>query len=184
MMLNKSASAFIEEQHSISYLTIPPELMLNTTSNAAICNNLIKMSSDQVNVLIADDDNDDRFFFAKALQEIPVKSILSSVINGEELMDHLSANADNLPDILFLDLSMPRKTGFECLIEIRANKKFENLFIVMLSTSFMRGVDYEQNLVDTLIRMGAQQYIRKPSDFDAFKTIIYQTLTELAGKTV
>ncbi len=140
------------------------------------------MSSKQVNVLIADDDNDDRFFFKKALQEIPVSSILSSVTNGEELMDYLSENAETLPDILFLDLSMPRKTGFECLIEIRANKKLEALPIVMLSTSFMRGVDYEQNLVDTLIRMGAQQYIRKPSDFEEFKKIIHQTLSQLIIK--
>ena len=140
------------------------------------------MSSEQVKVLIADDDNDDRFFFAKALQEIPVSSVLTSVTNGEELMDYFSAHAEDLPDILFLDLSMPRKTGFECLIEIKANKKLDNIPVVMLSTSFMRSVDYEQNLVDTLIRMGAQEYIRKPSDFEEFKTVIHQTLIRLVKR--
>jgi CheY-like chemotaxis protein len=140
------------------------------------------MSSIPVNVLIADDDNDDRFFFAKALQEIPISSTLTSVINGEELMDYLSTNVENLPDILFLDLSMPRKTGFECLIEIRANKQMDSLPVVMLSTFFMRSVDYEQNLVDTLLRMGAQHYIRKPSDFEEFKILIHQTLTDFVKK--
>lgn len=141
------------------------------------------MSIKQVNILIADDDNDDRFFFAKVLQEIPVNTKLTVVSNGEELMDYFSKNMDNLPDILFLDLSMPRKTGFECLIEIRAEKRLDHIPVVMLSTSFMRGVDYEQNLVDTLIRMGAQDYIRKPSDFEELKTIIYQTLLKLVKKT-
>ena len=124
------------------------------------------MNSIRVNVLIADDDNDDRFFFAKALQEMPISTNLTVVTNGEELMDYFSVNVKNLPDILFLDLSMPRKTGFECLIEIRANKQLDDMPVVMLSTSFMRGVDYEQNLMDTLIRMGAQHYIRKPNDFE------------------
>jgi CheY-like chemotaxis protein len=140
------------------------------------------MSTKQVKILIADDDNDDRFFFAKALQEIPLNTRLTVVSNGEELMDYFSKNMDNLPDILFLDLSMPRKTGFECLIEIRANTQLDHIPVVMLSTSFMRGVDYEQNLVDTLIRMGAQDYVRKPNDFEGLKTVIYETLTKLVIK--
>lgn len=137
------------------------------------------MSTKQVRILIADDDNDDRFFFAKALQEIPVSTKLTVVSNGEELMDYFSKNMDNLPDILFLDLSMPRKTGFECLIEIRADKQLDHVPVVMLSTSFMRSVDYEQNLVDTLLRMGAGEYIRKPNDFEDLKKVIHQTLTKL-----
>ena len=140
------------------------------------------MSSIRVNVLIADDDNDDRFFFAKALQEMPISTNLTVVTNGEELMDYFSVNVKNLPDILFLDLSMPRKTGFECLIEIRANKQLDDMPVVMLSTSFMRGIDYEQNLMDTLIRMGAQHYIRKPSDFEELKTVIQEALTRLVKK--
>lgn len=140
------------------------------------------MSAISVNVLIADDDNDDRFFFAKALQDIPITSTLQVVNNGEELMDYFSNNIENLPDILFLDLSMPRKTGFECLIEIRANKQLDNLPVVMLSTSFIRGGEYEDNLVATLLRMGAQQYIRKPNDFEEFKMVIHQTLSKLVKR--
>lgn len=140
------------------------------------------MSSIRLNILIADDDKDDRFFFAKALQEMPISTNLTVVTNGEELMDYFLVNVENLPDILFLDLSMPRKTGFECLIEIRANKQLDDMPIVMLSTSFMRGIDYEQNLMDTLIRMGAQHYIRKPNDFEELKTVIHEVLTSLVKK--
>jgi CheY-like chemotaxis protein len=68
-----------------------------------------------INILLADDDTDDCFFFEKALREISITTQLTSVSDGERLMDHLSKNLGKLPDVLFLDLNMPRKSGFECL---------------------------------------------------------------------
>ena len=63
-------------------------------------------------ILLADDDLDDLFFFKKALSEIPIETELTTAHDGEELMAYLTENSDHLPDVLFLDLSMPRKTGF------------------------------------------------------------------------
>ena len=60
---------------------------------------------------------------------------LTIVHDGEQLMNYLSMNSNNLPDILFLDLSMPRKNGLECLSEIKQDKKLKDLSLVMLSTS-------------------------------------------------
>ena len=79
------------------------------------------------NILLADDDIDDRFFFSKALKEIPISTNLTTVHDGEELMHYLEKNSKSLPNILFLDLSMPRKTGFECLYEIKDNEKFKDI---------------------------------------------------------
>jgi CheY-like chemotaxis protein len=132
-----------------------------------------------LNILLADDDVDDRFFFDKALKELPIDCHLKTVSNGEELMDYLIQLSSRLPDILFLDLSMPRKTGFECLIEIKENQQLRNLYIVMFTTSFTRGFEYEQNLINTLSNMGAQDYIRKPGDFGQFKKVIHQSLIKL-----
>jgi len=131
-----------------------------------------------LNILLADDDIDDRFFFEKALAEIPVATQLETVGDGEELMEYLEKNTANMPDVLFLDLSMPRKTGFECLIEIKENVLYENLYVVMFTTSFTRGIDFEQNLIKTLSRMGAQDYIRKPGDFEQVKHVIHEALTK------
>ena len=136
-----------------------------------------------INILLADDDMDDRFFFDKALKEIPMASQLITVNNGEQLMEHLTTHAGPLPDILFLDLSMPRKTGFECLSEIKENEKLKGITVIMLTTSFTRGLDLEDNLRKTLIRMGATDYIRKPVAFDELKQIIKQALTNLAVKS-
>ena len=129
-----------------------------------------------LNILLADDDLDDRFFFDKALKEIPVSTKLITVNNGEQLMNYLYENLQNLPDILFLDLSMPRKTGFECLSEIKENNNLKTLQVIMFTTSYTRSADLEQNLKSTLLKMGAREYIRKPNEIEELKNIIHQTL--------
>ncbi len=62
--------------------------------------------------MLADDDADERFLFEKALKEIPIATRVAPVSNGQELMDYFFKNSMNPPDVLFLDLSMPRKTGY------------------------------------------------------------------------
>ena len=130
-----------------------------------------------LHILLADDDIDDRSFFDKALREIPIANHLTTVNDGEQLMNYLIENSEHLPDVLFLDLSMPRKTGFECLSEIKENEKLKDLPVIIFSTSFPRDINYEQGLIDLLYQIGAQEYIRKPSQFSQFKTIIQQSLT-------
>ena len=129
-----------------------------------------------LNILLADDDTDDCFFFDKALKEIPIANHLTSVHDGVQLMNYLFENIEHLPNVLFLDLSMPRKTGFECLSEIKENKKLKDLHVVMFSTSFPRDFDYENNIIKMLFEIGAQDYIRKPSDFKELKKVIYKAL--------
>ena len=135
-----------------------------------------------MNILLADDDADDCFFFEKALREIPVATQLITVNDGEKLMDHLSKNQDKLPDVLFLDLNMPRKSGFECLNEITESNKLKDLHVVIFSTSYTLDRNYEQSMIDVLHRMGAKDYIRKPGDFVKLKELIHQSLTKLTEK--
>ena len=142
----------------------------------------INQETSPLNILLADDDIDDRIFFEKALKEIPLATTLSMVHNGEQLMEYLAVHADSLPDILFLDLSMPRKTGFECLAEIKENEKLKALTVIMFTTSFTRGFDLEDNLKNTLLRMGATDYIRKPAEFEELKRVIHQALISVAAK--
>ncbi|MEO6131126.1 MAG: response regulator [Saprospiraceae bacterium] len=135
-----------------------------------------------LSILLADDDSDDRYLFYKALKEIPLATELRTVTNGDELMDFLNKNAVNLPDVLFLDLSMPRKTGFECLMEIKEDKKLEALPVVMFTTSFSRGAEIEQNLSNRLSGMGAQDYIRKPAGFENLKSTLHEALIRVIEK--
>lgn len=126
----------------------------------------------EYNLLLADDDDDDCDFFKEALNEITVAANLSMVHDGVQLMDYLEKHAlNNLPDVLFLDLNMPRKNGLECLAEIKANEKFQNLPIIIFSTSL------DSEIVDNLYQKGASYYIRKPGDFTKLKQVIEKALT-------
>ncbi len=127
-------------------------------------------------ILLAEDDTDDRFFFNKALKEIPLSTHLTTVYDGEALMNYLEKNLNNLPDILFLDLSMPKKTGFECLNEIKEDERLKSLNVIVFTISFGQNSNYEQSLTNTLLNIGAQKYIRKLADIEQFKDSIHQAL--------
>jgi len=123
-----------------------------------------------IQLLLADDDADDRLFFKDALEELPVNSSLNSVNNGDQLMKLLTNESTTLPDILFLDLNMPRKTGFECLDEIKRNEKLKSLPVIIYSTSL------DHKVVNLLYEKGAHRYIRKPGDFDNLKNVIHKAI--------
>jgi CheY-like chemotaxis protein len=120
---------------------------------------------------------DDCFFFEKALEELQLSTHLTIVRDGQQLMNYLSENSKNLPDVLFLDLNMPRKNGFECLCEIKEHESLKVIPVVMFSTSYPRDQIYEANMINTLLKIGAHHFIRKPGDFAQLKQVIHQTLT-------
>ena len=119
-------------------------------------------------LLLADDDMDDRLFFEDAVEELFTSYKLSTVTDGVELMELLFDNSEQLPDILFLDINMPRKNGCECLEEIKANEILKNIPVVIFSTSL------DMEIVNKLYEMGAHYYIRKPGDFNVLKKVIHK----------
>jgi CheY-like chemotaxis protein len=129
------------------------------------------MNLNQLNILLADDDADDCLFFEEAITDLIEPAQFTAVHDGEQLMKLLKKETTKLPDILFLDLNMPRKNGFECLAEIKQDEKLKELPVVIFSTSF------EQEVVNLLYENGAQYFIRKPAAFALFQKIILHTLT-------
>jgi CheY-like chemotaxis protein len=140
------------------------------------------MISKQLTILLAEDDQDDRDFFKMALKEIPIPTRLTTVNDGEQLLKYLHENSDYLPDVLFLDLNMPRKSGFECLVEIKENEKLKGLRVVVFSTSFPRDTDYESDLVKVLMKIGAYDFIRKANNLALLKEFIHQVIKRVAEK--
>ncbi|MGZ3895049.1 MAG: response regulator [Bacteroidia bacterium] len=120
-------------------------------------------------LLLADDDKDDRFFFNKVLQELSIPTHLTTVEDGEKLMQYLSKNHKHLPDLLFLDLNMPRKNGAECLVEIKGDKRLKELPVIIYSTSL------HEDVADLLYDKGAHYYIRK-TDIIELKKVLGYTL--------
>lgn len=113
------------------------------------------------------------------MDELDFDTHLSTVHDGEQLMEYLLKNTENLPDVLFLDLSMPRKTGFECLTEIKEDEKLKDMHVVMFSTSYSRDILYEQSMINMLYNIGAQDFIRKPSEFSQLKQVIERALLKV-----
>lgn len=142
------------------------------------------MSLNRLNIVLADDDIDDCSFFVKALEEIPIATDLTIVHDGEQLMKYLFSNSDNIPDVLFLDLSMPRKNGFECICEIKESVLLKDLTVVMFSTSFPRDMNYEENMISLLLRIGAHDFIRKSPDFEQLREVIHKTLIMVEEKNL
>jgi len=129
------------------------------------------MNTSQLYILLADDDEDDCHFFQEALDELSIATRLTAVHDGEQLMKLLTEKASELPHVLFLDLNMPRKNGYECLREIKSSEQLKPLPVVILSTSF------ERDVADRLYRDGASCCMRKPSGHDELKGLIQQALT-------
>lgn len=121
-------------------------------------------------ILLADDDEDDRQLFADALKDLKLNNKLSVFTNGTDLMDYLNTTEDDVPHILFLDLNMPCKKGLECLKEIRANSKFNDLSIAIYSTS-----DVEKDIEDSFTA-GANVYIKKPDSHEKLKKAIHDVV--------
>jgi CheY-like chemotaxis protein len=118
-----------------------------------------------LNVLLADDDPDDRMLFEDAVSGIDAAITLSMAKDGEELMQMLNT-AILLPDVLFLDLNMPRKNGFECLEEIRANRNFNDIFISIYSTTA------SSREMEETFNKGANLFINKPNTFSELKAML------------
>ena len=135
-----------------------------------------------LNILLTDDDADDRFLFDKALKEIPIVTYLTTVNDGEQLMNYLSENSQHLPDVLFLDINMPRKNGFECLREIKENEKLKDLFVTMFTISYPHSLEFEITIKNMLSNIGAHDYIRKTSDFAQLKQLIHNALIKAGEK--
>ena len=123
-----------------------------------------------IKLLLADDDADDRLLFEEALKDIPIQCDFKTVSNGVQLMDFLRSDSSKLPDVLFLDLNMPLKNGFECLTEIRSRENLKFVSVIIYSTSLV------DDVVNLLYERGAQYYVRKPGDFSELKKIIHTAL--------
>ena len=129
-----------------------------------------------LNILLAEDDIDDRLLFQDALGEIPIHTHFKSVNDGEQLMHYLLTGQKELPSVIFLDLNMPRKDGFACLKEIKSSQKLKKLPVIIFSTS------YDENIADELYNDGAHYYLVKPSGFSQLKITIERALRLIIKK--
>ena len=112
-------------------------------------------------ILMVDDDEDDRDLFRDAVKSIDSTIHCITARDGEEALQLLKDPHSTAPDMIFLDLNMPRIDGKKCLKEIKKNETINNIPIVIYTTS-ENSIDIKETLKD-----GAVQFLTKPNDFEA-----------------
>lgn len=122
-------------------------------------------------IFLADDDQDDVGLFEEALSEISNDTKLTTAGDGNEILELLHKNVPPPPYAIFLDLNMPRKTGFECLREIKQTSTLKDVPVIILSTAG------NQDAIDRTYKDGAHYYIKKPSTFAELKNVIQKILS-------
>lgn len=124
-----------------------------------------------IHLLMADDDADDRQMTKEALEESRLLNEIGFVEDGEQLMDYLrhqgryAAGAPR-PDLILLDLNMPRKDGREALAEIKRDPALRQIPVVILTTS-----KAEEDIFRSY-DLGVNSYVTKPVTFQGLVEVM------------
>ncbi len=119
------------------------------------------MRPGSLRILLIDDDLDDRELFEMALHELRLDADIRTARDGVDALELLSCPVSAVPDIIFLDLNMPRMDGRQLLVRLRSQDRYRQVPVVVYSTSTASA---ERQSVQ---RLGATDYLVKPSTFGA-----------------
>lgn len=111
-------------------------------------------------ILAVDDDPDDCEMIEMAMEETELPTTLQLLSDGEALLQHLSDPSNPIPDMILLDINMPRVSGLEALEKIKQHPKLKSIPVVMLTTS------KNQSDVQRSYELGCNSYISKPVLFE------------------
>ena len=127
------------------------------------------VSKRSTEILLVEDNPDDQLLTLRALKTNRIANQIVVARDGAEALDYLfgsgayaGRDTSVLPQIVFLDLKLPKLDGLEVLKRIRAEERTSVLPVVVLTSS-----DEEQDIIDSY-HLGANSYIRKPVDFAQF----------------
>jgi CheY-like chemotaxis protein len=126
--------------------------------------------TDKANIFYTDDDLDDQMLFKEVVEDLTGGVTLFTQKNGEELINQLG-NRPPTPKIIFLDLNMPVKNGFQALREIRQSEDLRSFPVVIFTTS------NDTKSIDETRRLGADLFITKPQNYSAYCNAISYVLS-------
>lgn len=121
---------------------------------------MIKNIHPPFRILIADDDTDDVQLTKDCFIENELPVLINEVYDGQILMEHLQADTKNLPQLILLDLNMPRKGGLEALEEIKNDEILRKIPVVIFSTS-----EADKD-IERAYELGASCFISKPNTLE------------------
>ena len=127
-------------------------------------------------ILVVDDDIDDVEFVEQALSRKNYGGNIISVSNGRELFSKLYNTEVERPQAIILDLNMPFIDGFDVLKDLKNDERFSSIPVIVLTAS--------SNVKDEIrcVELGCDLYLRKPSSFDAYDSLMLRILGFLEGR--
>ncbi|MFH6968861.1 response regulator [Flavobacterium johnsoniae] len=125
------------------------------------------MDTNLKNVVLVDDDQDDREFFADAIASLDIPFTLHSYKNALEVVSEIQSGSFNVPYIMFLDINMPGMSGFELLEMIRNMEQFRSVPVIAIYSTSSDNEDINKS-----IKLGANGYITKPTSFQNLQSVI------------
>ena len=130
------------------------------------------MTAELISVLLVDDDPGDVLLVREAFEDHKVGNMLSVVSDGVEALQYVRREGNyagvTRPDLILLDLNLPRKSGIEVLEQIKSDPALATIVVVVLTTS-----EAEEDIVRAY-KLHANAYITKPVDFEQFTKIVHQ----------
>jgi CheY-like chemotaxis protein len=123
-------------------------------------------------ILLVDDDEDDKLLFSEALTVLDKSIQCWTAADGQHALDILMFELVVAPDIIFLDLNMPRMNGMEFLKTIKSHRSYKKIPVIIYSTS-----SNPEDMRKTK-ELGATDFVTKPSDFEG----LYQKLITILNK--
>jgi two-component system response regulator len=126
------------------------------------------MGSESRAIVLVEDNPDDEALTLRALKKNAIVNEIVVLRDGAEALDYLTGGASSLPQLVLLDLKLPRIDGLEVLRRLRSEPRTSLMPIVVLTSS-----NEERDLVESY-RLGANSYIRKPVDFEQFTEAVRQ----------
>jgi DNA-binding response OmpR family regulator len=127
-----------------------------------------------ISIFLIEDDHDDREFLEVALTDNNIKYQLEAINRGDLIIDWLKT-CQTVPDIIIMDLNLPKLHGREVICRIKENERFNKVpFLVLTTSSSIEDKQY-------CLKKGADKFFSKPSDTDGFKELV-TAIVQLAKK--
>lgn len=121
-------------------------------------------------ILLIDDDRDDAELFQEVLKEIDSSIGFNHIEDSKKGLEKLTAQTNNLPDIIFLDINMPIVSGWQCLDHFKKTEHLKDIPVIMFTTSS------QPREKENALQHGANGFITKPNEYQVLKNSLSEVI--------